>query len=115
MEGIVETYRKRVQRVDELLAELRADVKIVMTHYAPTYTTLEGERELAKPEMACRAFENVIGRRQPDVWFHGHGHKSKKLQTTIGRTLVSNVSLPCANEITVIELPRKAGLERFFS
>jgi Icc-related predicted phosphoesterase len=114
VKGVAETYRRRVETVDRLLAELRADVKIVMTHYAPTYVTLEGERESAWPEVACRAFQSIIERRQPDVWFHGHAHQSRKSEVEMGKTLVANASLPSRRKITVIELPRKVGLERFF-
>ena len=84
-----------------------------MTHYSPTYTTLAGERESAWPEMACKLFEDVIKRRQPDVWFHGHAHRGTKLEAAMGKTLVMNVSLPARREIAIIELPRKVGLEKF--
>lgn len=114
VEGIGQIYRRRVGAVDRALAELRADVKIVMTHYAPTYATLKGERESAWPELACKRFENVIKRRQPDVWFHGHVHRGTEFETSIGRTLISNVSLPARREITTVNLPRKVGLEKFF-
>jgi Icc-related predicted phosphoesterase len=111
---IEELYRQRVETIDRLLAELQTDVKIVITHYAPTYVTLDGERESSWPEMARKSFEEVIKRRQPDVWFHGHIHQGKKTEVTIGRTLVLNVALPAKGEITTVELPRKVGLEKFF-
>jgi len=111
--GIAEIYRRRVETVDRLLADARADLKIVLTHYSPTYLTLEGEDPEAFPEMGCRKMEEVIRRRQPDVWFHGHGHKARRLRAEIGRTLVLNVSLPASRSVTVVELPRKTGLESF--
>jgi Icc-related predicted phosphoesterase len=111
--GIGETYHKRVEIVDRALAELRADVKVVISHYAPTYATLEGEREQSWPEMSSKHFEDVIKRRQPDAWFHGHIHRGKKLEAEIGRTLVVNTSLPARGRLTVVELPRKTGLEKF--
>ncbi|MDI6884006.1 MAG: metallophosphoesterase [Hadesarchaea archaeon] len=114
VKGIRQIYRQRVEAVDRALAELRADIKVVMTHYAPTYATLEGERESAWPEMACKLFEDVIKRRQPDVWFHGHAHRGTKFETTVGKTLVSNISLPARQEIVTIDLPRKVGIEKFF-
>lgn len=111
---IRQIYRQRVDAVDRALAELRADVKVVMTHYAPTYATLKGERESTWPELACKRFEDIIRRRQPEVWFHGHGHRGTELETIMGRTLVLNVSLPARREIVTIDLPRKIGLEKFF-
>ena len=111
---IGQIYRQRVEATDRALAELRADVKIVMTHYAPTSATLKGERESTWPELACRRFEDVIRRRQPDVWFHGHAHRGTEFETTMGRTLISNVSLPARREIVLVDLPRKVGIEKFF-
>jgi Icc-related predicted phosphoesterase len=115
LKGIAQVYRERVKVIDRLLSELRADVKLVMTHYAPTYATLEGEQERAWPEMACRAFESVIRRQQPDVWIHGHAHQSKCLAKEFGRTLVLNASLPARGGVATLELPRKTGLDRFFN
>jgi Icc-related predicted phosphoesterase len=111
--GIRQTYWKRVRLIDELLGSLRADVKIVLTHYSPTYATLEGERERLWPEMGCRKMEQVIQKHQPDLWIHGHAHNSKRLEAKFGRTLVANVSLPARKEIAVFELPRRVGLEAF--
>jgi len=111
--GIVEIYRRRVELMDRLLAEAKADLRLVVTHYSPTYATLDGEDREAFPEMGCRKMEEVIRRRQPDVWFHGHGHRARRLRVEIGRTLVVNVSLPANGQISVVELPRKSGLDMF--
>jgi Icc-related predicted phosphoesterase len=111
--GILEVYRGRIELMDRLLAGTRADLKLVVTHYSPTYATLEGENREAFPEMGCRRMEEVIRRRQPDVWFHGHGHRARRLRAEFGQTLVVNVSLPASGGITVVELPRKSGLDKF--
>ncbi len=106
VKGIWETYRYRVSVIDSLLMDMAADVKVVMTHYAPTYRTLVGERERVWPEMGSRRFEEVIEGRQPDLWVHAHAHKGKIFEATIGRTLVVNVSLPARGEIVILEVPR---------
>jgi Icc-related predicted phosphoesterase len=111
--GIWQVYRERVEKIDSLLGGLRTKMKIVLTHYAPTYRTLEGERESSWPEMACRGLEEVIKRRQPDLWIHGHAHNGKVPQVEMGRTLVVNASLPARGSVVVLELPRRVGLERF--
>lgn len=113
VKGIWQIYKKRAETIDSLLSGLEANVKVVLTHYAPTYETLVGESEGVIPEMACRRLEEVIRRRQPDVWFHGHGHKATKLEERFGRTLVMNVSLPASGKITTVELPKMVGVERF--
>ena len=112
--GIWQLYEERLEKIDSLLATLRTKIKIVLTHYAPTYETLQGENESAWPEMACKKFEEVIARRQPDVWIHGHAHKGKIPQVERGGTLIVNASFPARGSVVTIELPRKKGLERFF-
>ena len=113
VKGIWQLYKKRVGIIDSLLAGLRADIKVVMTHYAPTYETLFGESERAMPEMACKRLKQVIERGQPDIWFHGHGHRATVLDAQFGKTSVINVSLPAREEIVFLDLPRKVGLEKF--
>ncbi len=118
--GIRALYKRRVRLIDELLAEMEADAVIVMTHYAPTYRTLVGERERLWPEMACRALEAVIERRAPHLWLHGHAHKATVLEARLGDTLVVNVSLPARKAIFTADLGalaerkrRPRGLEAF--
>ena len=113
VKGIRQIYQQRVKAIDSMLAELQADIKVVMTHYSPTYATLKGEREQVLPEMACKRFEEVIRRRQPDIWLHGHAHRGTEFEAKIGRTLIVNVSLPARGGIFTIDLPRKVGLEKF--
>jgi len=110
--GIRALYKRRVKLIDGLLAKMRADVVVVMTHYAPTYRTLVGERERLWPEMACRAFEEVIERRAPHLWLHGHAHKATVLEARLWDTLVVNVSLPARKAIYTADLNELARRER---
>lgn len=105
VKGIWQTYRRRVDVIDSLLAEMKAGVRVVMTHYPPTYRTLVGEREGAWQEMASKRLEGVIERRQPDVWLHGHAHRGRAGEAWFGRTLVANASLPAREEIVLLDLP----------
>jgi Icc-related predicted phosphoesterase len=111
--GIWQVYEERVRKIDELLANLKTRTKIVLTHYAPTYRTLEGEKESAWPEMGCKKLEEVILRRQPDFWIHGHAHNGRVPQIELGRTLIVNASLPARGSVVTFEIPRKSGLYRF--
>ena len=118
--GIRSLYRRRVRLIEGLLTKLRADVTIVMTHYAPTYRTLVGERERLWPEMACKAFEEVIKRTAPHLWLHGHAHRATVLEARLSDTLIVNVSLPARKAIYIANLSelakrkrRPRGLEAF--
>ncbi|MBS7628055.1 metallophosphoesterase [Candidatus Bathyarchaeota archaeon] len=107
--GIWETYSKRLRRIDDLLEDMKAkkpDFMVVLTHYAPTYKTLLGEKEGAWPEMGCKGFETLIAKHQPDAWIHAHGHASIQHEAFIGRTIIVNASLPARRQISILEFPR---------
>ena len=104
VKGIYRRYKMRVSKIDSLLREARGDYVVVATHYAPTYKTLEGERERAWPEMGCMKMEEVIRTRRPLLWIHGHAHKSVKLAVWIGATYVINAALPARKSIVTIDL-----------
>ena len=113
--NIQEIYENRVKKVDELLSKLKADFKILMVHYAPTYKILEGENPIIYPELGCRRFEKVILERKPDLVITGHSHKGKK-EVWLDTVPIINVALPLRNEIVVIDTEKnlKPGLEKFF-
>ena len=110
--GIWALYKRRVKTIGQLLAKLRTDVVIVMTHYAPTYRTLRGEKERIWPEMGCRAYEAIMEEHAPHLWLHGHAHNASVLEVRIGDTLVVNVSLPARKAIYTADLGQLARRKR---
>lgn len=99
-------YEARFLKINRMLREVKGEYVLVITHYAPTYATLEGESETAWPEMGCRRMENVIRETNPLIWIHGHAHKSTRLETWVGFTYVLNVSLPARGGIVVLDLEK---------
>jgi Icc-related predicted phosphoesterase len=57
-----------------LKAIAECDVRIVLLHYAPTTTTIEGERETIWAFLGSERFATPIAEHSPDAVFHGHGH-----------------------------------------
>jgi Icc-related predicted phosphoesterase len=51
-----------------------ADLKIVLLHYSPTTTTLEGERQTIWAFLGSDRMARPIATHRPDAVFHGHGH-----------------------------------------
>jgi Icc-related predicted phosphoesterase len=49
-------------------------IRIVLLHYAPTTTTIEGEREAIWAFLGSERLAGPIAEHQPDAVFHGHGH-----------------------------------------
>ncbi len=99
-------YRERVERIRKTLTILRSKCRVVIlvTHYVPTYLTLEGEPRSIWPEMGCKALENVILDTNPDMVLHGHAHKSQRLEVVLGKSRVYNVSLPARRSLLLLEV-----------
>ncbi len=113
-------YGDRVTRLDALLDRGGADLLVLLSHYAPTYLTLEGERPKAFPEMGSKAMEKVLLDRGPDLVVHAHAHngsrhallkeKQTKLDGPTGRAVpIWNASLPLGKEISRLELTKDGG------
>ncbi|MEM1575474.1 MAG: metallophosphoesterase [Nitrososphaerota archaeon] len=110
IENIHDIYKKRIEKIDLMLENLSSEIKIVLTHYPPTYKTLIGEIERAWPEMGCKQFEKIIEKHQPNLWIHAHAHNSIVHETYIDGTFVVNVSLPARKKVTIIDLSKlKSG------
>ena len=118
--GVWERYRERVGEISELLVKDDADVLALLTHYAPTYSTLVGEREGAYPEMGSLALEKVIIDKRPDLVLHAHAHRGKTsaklarrqrsledFSAASSEVTVSNVSLPARGGVTFFEVRRE--------
>ncbi|MEM1657968.1 MAG: metallophosphoesterase [Candidatus Jordarchaeales archaeon] len=110
--GIRELYAARAEKVKEKVSKLDTTYRGLLTHYAPTYCNLEGEKPSAWPEMASRMYEPVL--EMVDFAVHGHAHKGKTFCEFKG-VPVFNVALPAAKSVTVFEVPaRKVRLDAFF-
>jgi len=99
--------------LERALLDLRADVRIATTHYAPTTSTL-GREPLAKYWMLGNCELGVVlDRRRPDLIVHGHAHLGTLNGRTLGGVPVRNVALPVVGtvHIEVFEraLPSHAG------
>jgi len=80
--------------LEQALATLDADVRVVATHFAPTVTTL-GREPLAKYWMLGNCELGVVlDRWLPDLVVHGHAHLGALRGRTPGGVPVRNVALP---------------------
>jgi Icc-related predicted phosphoesterase len=114
--NIHEEYASRVEKVRQLLADARGDVRILLMHYAPTFVTMEGEPQWYWNQLGSRRYEEVILATRPDVVLHGHIHKGKpvaflrRAQRTLGdfegdgQVPVYNIAFAERHEITLLEL-----------
>jgi Icc-related predicted phosphoesterase len=73
------------------------DLRIVLLHYAPTASTLAGERQAIWPFLGSHRLAAPIARFRPDLVLHGHAYGGH-LQGTIEGVPVLNVAVPVLGE-----------------
>lgn len=106
-------YQDRISLVERHLSHMRADFRILLMHYAPTYKTLEGENPRFYTSMGWNVYENVIIRQKPNLVLHGHSHRGTK-SAWVDSVPVFNVSLSLNEKIVIIDTDKlKPGLEKF--
>ena len=91
-----EVYAETTKDVAALDRELEAiqdcDVRIVLLHYAPTTTTLEGEPRGIWAFLGSDRLAGPIATHSPDLVLHGHAHAGT-FEGYIGRVPVYNIAI----------------------
>lgn len=97
--------RREAQHLDAALAQLVVPVKVVVTHFAPTATTLGSEPPAKWWMLGNAELGRVIDKHQVDLVIHGHAHLGAPTGQTAGGTPVRNAALPVNGGVIVIPLP----------
>jgi uncharacterized protein len=83
-----------VEAIDRgLRAIANCPIRIVLMHYSPTTTTLEGERQTIWAFLGSDRMARPIAEHRPDAVFHGHGHAGR-FAGSIDEIPVFNVGVP---------------------
>jgi len=92
-----QVYTETTDEVDALAAVLEAvagsDHRIVLLHYSPTASTLEGEPRGIWPFLGTDRLAEPIAEHKPDVVLHGHTHAGT-FEGSVGSVPVFNVAVP---------------------
>ncbi len=92
-----QVYAETSDEVDALSAGLEAvagsDHRIVLLHYSPTASTLEGEPRGIWPFLGTDRLAEPIAEHKPDVVLHGHTHAGT-FEGAVGSVPVFNVAVP---------------------
>lgn len=101
---------EEVSAVEEgLQAIAQCPFRIVLLHYSPTVTTLEGEPRGILAFLGSDRLARPIAEHAPDLVVHGHGHAGT-FEGYIGSIPVFNVSLPVlGHDFWVFELDGSKG------
>lgn len=97
-----EFYRERRKKIEELLCSEKDKFTILLTHYAPTYKTVYGEKPSAYPGLGDNLIEEV--KCKPKIAIHGHAHFAKITFAKIDNTKIYNVALPANKKFVLISL-----------
>jgi Icc-related predicted phosphoesterase len=81
-------------RLEQALAKLQTEKKIVVLHYSPIRATVEGEDPEIFPFLGSSRMEEPINRFRVDMVVHGHAHNGTADGATSTGIPVHNVSAP---------------------
>jgi Icc-related predicted phosphoesterase len=110
-------------KLESALARLRTPHRIVLMHYAPIRTTVEGEPLEIFPFLGSSRLEDPLDRYPVTMVFHGHAHHGSLEGKTRGGIPVYNVALPLlrsaspdvppfrVHEISIVAAPPAAAAE----
>jgi Icc-related predicted phosphoesterase len=91
-----QVYRDTTAEVEAIAGGIEeiegCDHRIVLLHYAPTTTTLEGEPRVIWAFLGTDRMALPIGEHKPDVVLHGHAHRGT-FEGEIGEIPVYNVAV----------------------
>lgn len=97
MKAFVGHSRKAASQLQQALSGLDCDIKIALTHYAPTDGTLLGEKREIYPFLGSYMLGEAIDSTRCHVAFHGHAHAGSERGLTRGGITVFNVARPVVN------------------
>jgi Icc-related predicted phosphoesterase len=105
-----QVYAETTAEVSALEEGLQAiadcPLRVVLLHYAPTATTLEGEPKGILAFLGSDRLARPVSEHIPDLVLHGHGHAGS-FEGFIGKVPVYNVSIPVmGRDFWVFELER---------
>lgn len=100
IKGIDELYRRRLSW---LINEIKiTNEAILLTHYAPSYATLEGENEYNYPLLGTRRLDEVLSSSKI-LAIHGHAHRSRTRCVKLGSSIIVNVAFENVNSPFIID------------
>jgi Icc-related predicted phosphoesterase len=94
-------------RLEQALATLQTDRRIVLLHYAPIRATVEGEPPEIFPFLGSTRLEEPLNRFRVNAAFHGHAHNGTIEGASATHVPIFNVSAPLLQKNAPDKLPYK--------
>lgn len=106
-------FQQRLAVMQKHLLRLKTRYRILLTHFAPSYKTLEGENPAFYKQLGSLQAEKILIEMKPDLAIHATSLRGKKF-AWVDTIPVFNVSFPLNQQIVVINTEElKPGLEKF--
>jgi Icc-related predicted phosphoesterase len=93
VKAFVQAGLNEAMKLEKALSQLRAEKRVVVTHYSPIRETVEGEPMEIFPFLGSSRFGEVIDRFGAALAIHGHAHHGRLEGHTTGGIPVYNVAL----------------------
>ena len=93
VKAFVQAALDETMKLERALMQLRAEKRVVVTHYAPVVDTVRGEPEQIFPYLGSSRLSEVIDRHGAVLALHGHAHHGCADGHTTGGVPVHNVAL----------------------
>lgn len=94
MKQFIDLTEQAAAQLESALANLDADLKVALTHYAPVKDTLAGERLEIYPFLGAFQLGEAIDRGGAHLALHGHAHHGAERGITPRGVPVRNVAMP---------------------
>ena len=94
----VEIAEREAIKLDYGLEQLKSQVKVAITHYAPIKETVVGEPEPIFPFLGSSRLQRALDKHRPALALHGHAHHGCFFAETKAGVRVHNVALQILKE-----------------
>lgn len=94
----VEVAEREAIKLDYGLEQLRSQMKVAITHYAPIKDTVVGEPEPIFPFLGSSRLQRALDKHKPALALHGHAHHGSFSGETKAGVKVHNVALQILKE-----------------
>ncbi|HET8667650.1 MAG TPA: metallophosphoesterase, partial [Terriglobales bacterium] len=81
-------------KLERAMSQLRTEKRVIVIHYSPILTTVQGESAEIYPYLGTSRLAEVIDRHGANLVIHGHAHHGQTEGKTVGGVPVYNVALP---------------------
>ncbi|MES2569717.1 MAG: metallophosphoesterase [Verrucomicrobiota bacterium] len=94
IKSFVQEAIDHAMRLEQALARIHSTQRIVLLHYSPIRSTVEGENLEILPFLGSSRLEGPLNRFSVTAAFHGHAHNGAPIGETGTKVPVFNVAIP---------------------